>query len=330
MKNLNEDDYKNITFVDFPRCDKLCTNLPEVAIIGIPFNTSNRQTYYGSNSITIEQMVASGVNSSSSPSAIRNQSLRYLGDLQNYDFDFGGDIFAGRKIKIADWGDIEMTPENDEQNRRKATEEVRWLLDHNILPIVLGGDHGTTTQVLKAYKDHGPISIVQIDAHLDWRDEVNGDKEGLSSPMRRASEMPWVDSIVQIGLRGVGSARREEVLAARKYQSIIVPASEVHKLGINEAIRRIPKASQYYITLDADGLDPSIAPGVFGPPAPGGLTYYQVHDLMQGIASKGAIVGFDFVEVCPTVDIYNLTSLLGARIILNLIGILAYQGQIGS
>jgi agmatinase len=330
MINSNKDEYNNITFVGFPRCNKFSANLPEVAIIGIPFTTSNREAYYGTNSGTIKQMVVSGVDSSSSPSVIRKQSLRYLGDLNNYDFDFGGDIFAGRNIKIADWGDIEMTPENCKMNQQKATEEVRWLLEHNIFPIVLGGDHATTTQVLKAYKDHGPITIVQIDAHLDWRDEVNGDKEGLSSPMRRASEMPWVNSMVQIGLRGFGSARKEEVLAAREYQSIIVPAMELHKIGVDEVISKLPKACQYYITLDADGLDPSIAPGVFGPPAPGGLTYYQVLGLMQGIARKGTIVGFDLVEVCPTVDINDTTSLLGARIILNLIGILSYQGQIGS
>jgi agmatinase len=100
-------------------------------------------------------------------------------------------------------------------------------------------------------------------------------------------------------------------------------------LGIDEIIARIPEADRYYFTLDADGLDPSIAPGVFGPLAPGGITYYQVLRLMFGIANKGKIVGFDFVEVFPTLDIKDITSLVGARIILNLIGVLAHSGQIG-
>ncbi len=321
----------SFTFADFPRANELSTDYPEIAIIGIPHNTPQIENYYGlgNKSRVQKQMVASGATSISAPAAIRKQSMRYIGDLNNYDFDFRGDVFAGRRIKIVDWGDVEMLPGHDKKNRERATEEVKLLLDHDVLPIVLGGDHGTTTPVLRAFEKLGPICVVQVDAHLDWRDEVFGEREGLSSPMRRASEMPWVNSMIQIGLRGSGSARQEEVDAAIKYGSILINALEVHTFGIDEVISKIPEADRYYITLDADGLDPSVAPGVFGPPAPGGITYYQVLKLMRGIADKGKIVGFDFVEVVPTLDVQNITSLVGARIILNLIGVLAHSGQIG-
>ena len=95
------------------------------------------------------------------------------------------------------------------------------------------------------------------------------------------------------------------------------------------AAERIPPADRYYITLDADGLDPSISPGVLGPPAPGGVTYYEVFNLMRGIARKGRVVGFDYVEIVPALDIAHMTSVTAVRIILNLIGILAHEGQIG-
>jgi agmatinase len=83
------------------------------------------------------------------------------------------------------------------------------------MPIVLGGDHGIPIPVLRAFEGRGPITLVQIDQHIDWRDEVNGVREGLSSPIRRASEMSHIGEIFQIGLRATGSARTEEVEAAR-------------------------------------------------------------------------------------------------------------------
>jgi arginase family enzyme len=77
-----------------------------------------------------------------------------------------------------------------------------------------------------------PVWILQIDAHIDWRDEVHGERCGYSSPMRRASEMPHVAGIVQVGLRSVGSARLTDIEAARHYGSRLVTAREVHAQGI--------------------------------------------------------------------------------------------------
>ena len=85
---------------------------------------------------------------------------------------------------------------------------MRAILAAGALPIVLGGDHGVPIPVLRAFDGRGPITLVQIDQHIDWRDEVNGVREGLSSPIRRASEMEHIGQIFQIGLRATGSARR--------------------------------------------------------------------------------------------------------------------------
>jgi agmatinase len=98
---------------------------------------------------------------------------------------------------------------------------------------------------------------------------------------------------------------------------------------VEEVLRRIPSADRYFITFDADALDPSIAPGVNGL-APGGLSYVEASELLRGVATKGRVVGFDVVEIVPSADIANLTSLHAARLILDLIGSLAHAGQIGS
>ncbi|MGI8688511.1 MAG: agmatinase, partial [Thermomicrobiales bacterium] len=265
---------------------------------------------------------------SAAPDAIRAQSLRPARFLTHYDFDFGGDIFAGRTVRIVDCGDVAMTPGAYEANNHTATRAIRAILDHGAIPIVLGGDHAIPIPVLRAYEGRAPICIVQIDAHLDWRDERNGVREGLSSPMRRASELPWVRGMVQIGLRSVGSGRQSEFDDARAYGSILIGAAELHRIGVEAVLAQIPVAERYYITFDADGLDPSIAPGTRAL-AFGGVTYYEATNLLRGIAAKGTVVGLDFVEVAPALDLGNMTSFLAARLILNLVGALAHTGQIG-
>ena len=197
------------------------------------------------------------------------------------------------------------------------------LLEIGAVPIVIGGDHGTTIPVIRAYENFEDLCVVQIDAHLDWEDERDGIKDGYSSPMRRASEMPFVSSVVQIGLRGLGSARQKEVDdAAACGKSILVKAENLHENGVHNVLNRIPDVRYYYLTVDADGLDPSIAPGV-AYPAPGGVTYYQLFNLMRGLAGKGTLMGMDFVEMVPEYDVTNQTAFLAARQIINFIGIAA-------
>ncbi|CAA9575905.1 MAG: Agmatinase [uncultured Thermomicrobiales bacterium] len=193
--------------------------------------------------------------------------------------------------------------------------------------MVLGGDDSIPIPVLRAYRDVGPLCVVQIDAHIDFRDEVNGVTEGLSSTMRRASEMPWVSGIAQVGLRGIGSAREREFADARAFGAVHITAAEIHRDGIAPALARIPDADRYFITLDIDGLDPAIAPGVIAP-AFGGLSYFQAFDLIRGVAARGRIVGFDVVEVVPELDVRNLTSLLAARLVMVMIGSIAWSGQL--
>ncbi len=301
------------TFIDAPRCDDLATLDADVAVIGVPYGVP-----YGMD----------GSPSGASPETIREQSFRLGGYLSHYDYDFGGELLAGRSAKIVDCGDVAMEPGRFEENLAATTAVIRAILDRGAVPIVLGGDHSIPIPVMRAYDQIESMCVVQFDAHLDWRDEVGGVSLGLSSQMRRASELPFVQGMAQLGIRGVGSARRQEVDDARAYGSVLIGAAELHRDGVEAALSKIPAADRYYITFDTDGMDPAIAPGV-GYPAFGGLTYYQAFDLIRGVAAKGKIVGFDIVEIAPAHDFRDQTSLLAARLILNVIGAMAHEGQIG-
>jgi len=208
---------------------------------------------------------------------------------------------------------------------------VRRILLAGAFPIILGGDHAIPIPVMRAYgsahvasKDD-QITIIQIDQHIDWREEVSGVRHGLSSVMRRMSEMDHVGKMFQIGLRATGSARPEEVAAAKAYGAHLITAYELHDAGIENILSRIPDGGRYYLTIDMDGMDPSIAPGV-NAPAPGGVTYLQARALIHGLVRKGRVVGMDVVEITPKHDVNKITCLTAGRLIANMVGHIVRAG----
>lgn len=300
------------TFMDFPLCTELNALEADFAILGIPYGAP-----YGMHEVTNDQ--------SNAPTAVRRESARLSSGLDHWDFDLGGPLFDGRDIRVADCGDVPAEPADMKGHYRIAETAVRTILERGAYPIIIGGDHGVPIPVLRAFEEHGPLTLVHIDAHLDWRDEVNGVREGYSSPIRRASELSHIEGIFQIGIRAQGSARTMEVEDARAYGAEIITAYEVHDKGISSVLERIPDAKQYYLTIDADGLDPSVIPAVAGP-APGGLLYHQVRSLIHGLVSKGRLAGMDIVEITPSRDINGISSLTAGQLILNYIGTAARAG----
>jgi agmatinase len=300
------------TFAGFPAYNDQAPDKAQIAVIGVPYLSPYplEKSYDSQNAV----------------STIRQASLTYK-KTDHFDFDFGGSLLGEAPVRCVDYGNLVRESESFHEYSQSITRAVRELLGQGTIPLVIGGDHGTTIPVLKAYDAVKNLCVVQIDAHLDWVDERDGVGEGFSSPMRRAAEMPWVSSVVQIGLRGQGSARQKEVddaIACGK--SLLIRAEDLHEQGVDEVLKHIPDVRYYYLTVDADGLDPSIAPGV-AYPTPGGVTYYQLFNLMRGLAGKGMLMGMDFVEVVPENDVANLTSLFAARQILNFIGVVAHSGQ---
>lgn len=304
------------TFLDAPRCEDLSTLDADVAILGVPFGYP-----YDLSGLTSP--------SASAPAALREASVRMAPFITHYDYDFGADIFNGRTVRIVDCGDVAMTPGDFPGNFDATTVAVKAILDRGAVPIILGGDHAIPIPVFQAYEGQEPMVVVQLDQHIDWRQERNGVSRGLSSTMRRASEMPWVNGMAQVGLHMMGSARQGEVDDAVAWGSVHVRAEDIHEKGVDWVLDQIPESPRYYITFDADGLFSGIAPGVLAPGF-GGLTYYEASNILRGLARKGKIVGYDIVEIVPSVDVQNLTSQVCARLTLNLLGEMAHQGQIGS
>ena len=303
------------TFLDVARCTDLRALEADVAVIGVPFG--------------VPYDLRTAASQSLAPAALREQSMRYVPwYATNYDFDFGAELFAGQAVRIVDCGDVAMVPGRWNENSRATTTAIKEMLDRGAVPFVLGGDDSIPIPVLRAYAAQNPMCIVQIDAHIDWRDEREGIRDGLSSPMRRASEMTWIRGMAQIGLRGFGSARRAEFDDARAYGSVLIGAAEVHRGGVDAALDRIPDAERYFITLDVDGLDPSIAPAVASP-AFGGLTYDEVTGILRGVAARGQVAGFDVVEIMPDLAGGDLTCRVTVRLMLNLLGALAHSGRLG-
>jgi agmatinase len=291
-------DFEIVTDLDSPEAD--------VAILGIPYGDP-----YSIDEVTNDQ--------SNAPTAIRRATRRVSGGLERWDFDLGGPLFDGTAVRAVDCGDVPGDARDLAAHYRRAEQAARRIFARGALLITLGGDHGVPIPVLRALDAHGPITLVQIDAHLDWVDHKKGVREGYSSPIRRASEMAHIGEIFQIGLRGQGSARGEEVAAARAYGAHLITDMELQDQGMEAVLDRIPAGGRSYLTIDADGLDPAVMPAVAGP-APGGVTYHQARKLIQGLAAKTRVLGMDIVEITPKRDINQITAITAGNLILNMIG----------
>lgn len=254
---------------------------------------------------------------SHAPNAIREESFQFCDGAEHWDFDLGGPAsqqLSGRNLDI---GNFVWDGQDYPTFLRETAQSLESLWEQGTRIFALGGDHGASIPLLQALKGVGePVHIVHIDAHLDWRDEVQGVRHGYSSPLRRASEMPWVDGMTQIGLRGTGSARSMEVEAAKRYGSQLITARQFHAEGLDCVRRVLPRDVPFYITIDADGLDPATMPGVMAP-SPGGLTARQVFDLIAEVGARGTLVGMDVVEVAPAMDYANkLSCILAGRLLM--------------
>ncbi|MCL6442264.1 MAG: agmatinase [Alicyclobacillus sp.] len=253
------------------------------------------------------------------PRGIRDASTLYsfgLGGSYDPERDY---VFLSPRWKIVDCGDVDMVHGDLFQCFENIEESVKGIVAAGALPVILGGDHSISIPVVRALHPCGPLYVIQIDAHLDWADHRSGQRFGHGSPMRRMAEMHHVVGMAQLGIRGIGSSRKEDFDAARAYGSIIVSPRQVRERGIAECIQSLPSVSRCYVTLDIDGLDPSIAPGT-GTPSPGGFSYDEVNQLLECIADKFDVIGFDLVEVAPSYDPTGVTSQVAARLVLDFLG----------
>ncbi|EKN69306.1 agmatinase [Neobacillus bataviensis LMG 21833] len=308
MSNQDEKQFLNLpftgicTFGKYPVCSDINQLDADVAVIGVP-NDMGTQWKSGARM---------------GPRGIREGSTLYSFGL-NGAYDIEKDItYLGPRWKVVDCGDVDMVHGDMMQCHDNTEEAIRKIVSKGAMPVVLGGDHSITIPVGKALEELGPFHVIQIDAHLDWADHRSGQRYGHGSCIRRLSEMDHVQKIFQFGIRGISSSLKEDVDAAREYGSVILSPRQIRKMGIESVIKLLPEGEKYYITLDIDGLDPSVAPGT-GTPSPGGFIYDEVNELLEGIAKRGEVIGFDLVEVAPPYDPAGMTGQVGARLALDLL-----------
>jgi agmatinase len=251
------------------------------------------------------------------PAAVRARSQRLARFRGHWDFDLDGPMLPEGGPRLVDAGDVPGEPSDGPGNARRTEEAVRAILGRGAVPICIGGDDSVPIPILRAYSDRGPVTVLQVDAHLDYRDEVDGVREGYSSAMRRASEMAHVARIVQVGLRGVGSARAADVEDSRAAGNLLVTARELRERGIPWLLAQLPGDASVFVAFDIDGLDSSVVPAVSAA-APGGLGHDEASDLLAGIGPR--LVGGAFTELVPALDANGLSALVVARLITTLIG----------
>lgn len=254
------------------------------------------------------------------PRAIREASTLFsFGHAGAYDHEDDITYLKPGEANIVDIGDADIVHTDTMKSHANIEFGVRKILKAGAIPVVLGGDHSVNIPCINAFDDQEPIHLVQLDAHLDFVDERHGVRFGHGNPMRRAAEKSYVTGLSQIGIRNVSSTAKDGYDAAREMGSDIVSVRQFRKMGVEAMLDRIPAGARYYVTIDIDGFDPSIAPGT-GTPSHGGFLYYEGLELLDGLAKRGNIVGVDLVEVAPDYDRSGSTSTLAAQLLLNLIG----------
>jgi agmatinase len=261
------------------------------------------------------------------PKAIRDMSVRFSA-LSAPSRPGYWDLRAGHDravCSLVDCGDVEIVPLLWEQNFAAMTEAMRAIRAKKALPFTMGGDHSVTFPILRAFEGSRPITVVQFDAHMDYRDEAMGVRYGHGNVLRRVRELDWVEKVVAIGIRSLRT-RQEDYEASRRDGNTVIPAWDVHAHGVDHFAGDLPEGRDVYVTFDIDGMDASIAPGT-GTPEVGGLSYEQARRFLELVCTRNRLVGFDLVEVNPSFDPTQITALLSAQIMIEAMGFVFPRGR---
>ena len=254
------------------------------------------------------------------PAALREASLL----LRPYNEALRVAPFAA--TQVVDAGDAPATPLNILEAHRAIEASAAVLHGAGTRVLGLGGDHSVSLPLLRAAaKQHGRLSLLQLDAHTDTWDAYFGERLSHGTVFRRAAEEDLIDAgaSVQIGLRGSLYGQDDYAEnSALGFRTVL--ARELDALGVAGAIAlaRETLRGPVYVTVDIDCLDPAFAPGT-GTPEAGGLSSRELLDILRGLAHGPAIVAADVVEVAPPYDPAGTTAVAGANVAYELLGLLA-------
>jgi agmatinase len=225
------------------------------------------------------------------------------------------------KWRIGDCGDLSINPLSIEDTFQRITQQLDGVLESGTRTACVGGDHSILLPILRSiHKRFGPIGLIQFDAHNDTWSGYFGSPHSHGTPVRRAVEegLLAIKDVLQIGLRGQVYSK-DDFDFGRKQGFKVVTSEEFHRGGVSLVRRHLKKLGKrpVYITLDIDVVDPAFAPGT-GTPQVGGLSSAQIIELVRSLQGLN-IVGCDLVEVSPPYDNGEITSLLGANLLYELI-----------
>jgi len=254
------------------------------------------------------------------PRAIRDAS----GQLRPHHWDLARLEPPFDKLRVVDYGDLETFPGYIEQSINHIQAALAPIVEADVFPVVLGGDHSTTLPVLRALAARqGTLSLVHFDAQPDFWPGEPGRPYHHGTVFRRAAEEGLIDpaSSVQVGIRGSISA--SAVPDARAAGFHLITADEFARQGVRASLEAIHRLASLpvYVSLDIDSVDPAFAPGT-GTPEVAGLTSREIMGLVRGLRGL-PLVGFDIVEVCPAYDSGEITALLAANLVYEFLLVLA-------
>lgn len=290
------------TFLKAPLLDQV--ENPTVGVVGVPYDGGvirTPGTRFG-------------------PRAIRDYCWR----LNEFNAELGVNPYALHNI--VDCGDIVLSPLSIEDTCRSIELGIAKLIERDLVPIAVGGDHFITHPILRAiHAAHGKVAVVHFDAHTDTADEGFGQKLNHGTMFRRAVEedLIYPDKLIQIGIRKLFSS--DELDFHKEHGIEVITARDLKRMGpglkdvLKARFERL-KGDKVYVTFDIDFVDPTYAPGT-GSPEVGGPTSDESLECVRALEGLD-IVGFDLNEVSPPYDLRDLTSLLAAQVLYEMVSVL--------
>jgi agmatinase len=295
------------SFLRAPVCDDVEQLNAAIAVLGVPFDE-------GSPFLPGSRMA---------PRALREHSLRF-GSTGYYDpetrLQYLEPEMTGQMI--ADMGDVDIRPTNVDLSFELITNAVSAVLKRGALPVVLGGDHSITYPVVRGFDR--PLHVLHFDAHTDYAPFVHGLKHTNGHAFRHVAAMSHVQGLTQIGIRSLRHGK-EQIEDVFRDGNRIITAGEFRRMGPAAIAELLPEGSACYVSIDVDVMDMSLVPGCVSA-EPNGLSYAELRDTLSAIATRLEVVGFDFVEVNPLLDVgTGVTAYLGTLTVVEFLGQICAQ-----
>jgi len=262
------------------------------------------------------------------------QGMRAISALNSgYNFETGVDLWES--LDMIDVGDITVIPANIEKTFDQIDKAIGYIHERAVFPVVLGGDHSIGYPDVRGIAPFidGNVGIIHFDRHSDLS-EYNMDERMHGTPFFHATNIPNAPAtnLVQIGIGG-WTGSRAGVKVARERSATVITMTDVDRWGIERICEMAleiawKNAKAVFLSFDIDCVDPGFAPGT-GTPESGGFTPREVFRMLDIVTREG-LVGMEVVEVAPPYDVGDVTSLLGVRVINNVLGTLVEAGKLGT